>query len=109
MTSELKPCQFCGGEAETHETTDGWIVSCSSDQNVLDGFTHMAHAYGGTEPEAIDAWNTRAERTCTVEKFKQNPSYGDYYCELSCGHYFDVVDDKPPAYCPICGAKVVEG
>lgn len=47
------------------------------------------------------------EKTCTVEKFEQNPSYGDYYCELSC-HWFDVVDDMPPAYCPICGAKVVE-
>lgn len=55
----------------------------------------------------FDAWNKRAERTCTVEKFKQNISYGDYYCELSC-HWFDVVDDIPPAYCPICGAKVVD-
>lgn len=59
---ELKPCPFCGEKAETHETTDGWIVSCSSDQNVLDGFTHMAHAYGGTEAAAIDAWNMRVER-----------------------------------------------
>lgn len=47
------------------------------------------------------------EKTCTVEQFQQNPSYGDYYCELSC-HWFDVVDDRPPAYCPICGAKVVD-
>jgi hypothetical protein len=46
------------------------------------------------------------ERMCTVEKFEQNPSYGDYYCELSCGCWFDVVDDTPPAYCPICGQKL---
>lgn len=56
----LLPCPMCGGEAETHETIDGWIAACSSEQSELDGFTHKAQAYGVTEAEAIAAWNTRA-------------------------------------------------
>ena len=59
--SELKPCPFCGGEAETYETFDGWIAACSFEQSELDGRTHKAQAYGATEAEAITAWNTRAE------------------------------------------------
>jgi len=116
----LKPCPFCGCEAWTHETTDGWIVSCSSDQNVLDGFTHMAHAYGGTEAEAIDAWNTRAERTCRDlggcdEAGMQVFNCSECGCVLSLfdvsglntlctNHIYDY-----PRYCPICGAKVIGG
>lgn len=100
---ELKPCPFCGSSSELCVIGGdecGWYVEC------FNCFATGGDA--GTRDKAIDAWNTRAERTCTVEKFQQNPSYGDYYCELSCGHWFDVVDDMPPAYCPICGAKVVE-
>ncbi|ACV22592.1 Uncharacterised protein [Slackia heliotrinireducens] len=56
----LKPCPWCGCEAELHETTDGWIAACGSEQSVLDGLTHKAHAYGATEAEAAKAWNARA-------------------------------------------------
>lgn len=103
---ELKPCPFCGGEAETHETTDGWIVACSSDQNVLDGFTHMAHAYGGTEAKAIAEWNTRAERTCTFKPFKNQTSEDVFegVCSV-CSSYMH----SEMLYCPNCGSKVVDG
>lgn len=114
MTSELKPCQFCGGEAETHETTDGWIVSCSSDQNVLDGFTHMAHAYGGTEAEAIAEWNKRAERTCKMETdydelevVAYSPEDTWVYKCSACDWSFRYDRGIKPNYCPICGRKVV--
>ena len=53
--SYLVTCPFCGSKAETHETIDGWIVACGSEQNELDGFTHNAQAYGMTKSEAIDA------------------------------------------------------
>lgn len=57
--SELKPCPFCGGEAkqsgEKFERTILSWVYCTS--------CGAAGGYRGTEAEAIDAWNTRAERT----------------------------------------------
>lgn len=111
---ELKSCPFCGGEAETHEIIDGWIVSCSSDQNVLDGFTHMAHAYGGTEAKAIAEWNTRAERTCMFVS-SRGPDYPPS-CS-ACGYELDLYEclwfeggtyGYAGNYCPNCGAKVVD-
>ena len=67
--TNLLPCPFCGCEAETHQTIDRWIATCSSDQNELDGFTHTAQAYGTTEAEAIAAWNTSATHgTLTAEQ-----------------------------------------
>lgn len=59
----LLPCPWCGCEAETHKTIDGWIAACGSEQSELDGFTHKAQAYGTTEAEAIAAWNARAATT----------------------------------------------
>jgi len=68
----LLPCWFCGGEAETHETIDGWIATCGSEQSELDGFTHKAQAYGTTEAEAVAAWNTRAAHgTLTAEQMRE--------------------------------------
>lgn len=100
---ELKPCPFCGSEAETHETTDGWIVSCSSDQNVLDGFTHRAHGYGSTEAEAIAEWNKRAERTCrNVDEYAD---VGFFICG-ACGFGSNGIE-LTPNYCPNCGARVI--
>lgn len=101
----LKPCPFCGAPGELiHNAHWDYFVRCTDKRCAARTRQHHENENG-----AVLGWNKRDERTCTVEKFEQNPSYGDYYCELSCGHWFDVVDDKPPAYCPRCGAKVVEG
>ena len=80
----LLPCPFCGGEAQTHETIDGWIASCSSEQNELDGFTHNAQAYGMTESEAIAAWNTRAELRSDRDAMTD-------HVERFCGEYADLL------------------
>lgn len=53
---ELKPCPFCGGEAEPFnpfENTEGtWCVLCSE--------CAASTGFEQTEAEAIAAWNTRA-------------------------------------------------
>lgn len=101
-SQKLRNCPFCGSEGKLR-VADG----------ILDDFT-MFYCYcpngkciaGGTDwfrsrEEAIEAWNTRAERTCRLRS-----RYTSLYCyECSeCGKGM-----KPEwAYCPKCGAKVVD-
>lgn len=54
----------------------------------------------------IEAWNTRAERTCKPLYFE----YGEGPCCSECGrrlHYDEHTERDYPPYCG-CGAKVVE-
>lgn len=55
VNDELKPCPFCGGEADLFNGIDGawstWIIEC--DCGIEMRFL--------SKEEAIEAWNTRAE------------------------------------------------
>jgi hypothetical protein len=53
---ELKPCPFCGGEAETSQGGSAWFIHCKTP----DCF-ESHDDFHRTEPEAIAAWNTRPE------------------------------------------------
>jgi hypothetical protein len=56
--AELKPCPFCGGEAELREEGDGFFVSCENDRcNVI---VETMVRVGRCEHDAIEAWNRRA-------------------------------------------------
>ena len=98
--TEMKRCPFCGGEpyyyapgpaehhiqcVQCHAETDGWIE----------------------KEQAIEAWNTRAERTCKPEEV-----YLDDYSDLTatvCSNCRVAIDDLEDCYyCPNCGAKVVD-
>lgn len=126
--SDLKPCPFCGGEAEAHEVTfpyHYWDVLC--DGECFDHFCEKP-----TKAEAIAAWNTRAETATLYE-------YGFYLngkkfvpertCRMTdrgecseCGAYIvrawtevhdfngDMkrIDLRSHNYCPNCGARVGE-
>lgn len=106
---KLKPCPFCGGEAETELCGKGiysyWSVWCNCGVLLQDY---------KTEAEAIEAWNTRAERTC---KFVSSRG-ADYPPACSeCGYELgiydcDWLDDGTYRYngnyCLNCGRKVVE-
>ena len=58
--SELKPCPFCGGEAHAYRN-HLWHVGC---ERALNGCVTMSAFV--TEADAINAWNTRAERKFEV-------------------------------------------
>lgn len=118
---KLKPCPFCGGEAHTRTNTVfdknfKWTVECE-----LEGcMAFSGCSFYRTEAEAVDAWNTRAKRTCTVTR--------DFNCS-NCGKQIGVVRNcemyetcdgrqawksldhevcDVPNYCKNCGAKVIK-
>lgn len=114
--TELKPCPFCGGEAELHPTydmdtneVDGWFVWCNNDTCECKPETWQFF----TEAEAIAVWNTRAERTCHVKAsydtgdVDNRGSNAEWYFAFSCGCELYWDESEPPNYCPNCGAKVV--
>lgn len=109
--SELKPCPFCGGEAQH-------IIGSSYE------YGSRAHAVEcckcslvggvrGTEAEAIEAWNTRSERTAKVEIYTDTV-YGEARNVVLCGECGSFLsweiewEDLAPSYCPNCGARVKE-
>ena len=94
--SELLPCPFCGGEAETltaESMHGGYLfgIMCSDCRSRGDVYT--------TEDEAIAAWNSRAERMC--HNISTTSSFRCSECDAT-----DLDFDKP-SYCHGCGAKVV--
>lgn len=97
----LRECPFCGGDAAWFGCADGYEVRCRNVRCLA-----RSSAFD-TLPEAVEAWNARAERTCTVVSSLFDGTMGERCIELSCGH---CVWDRtePPSYCPLCGAKVVD-
>lgn len=75
----------------------------------IDGSDLLRINFDGTPEQAVEA--VLGDRTCRVESMH---GYTDpyvsarYSVELSCHTLEDWSDSEPPAYCPWCGAKVVE-
>lgn len=117
--NELKPCPFCGDkECETYTTEEVSFVqnqdlTMSEEMEFLlwgtGCYKCSAQVYGfDTEEEAIEAWNTRAERTCNMVPNGEHGNAAVLACS-ACGNtesvYAISADDFN--YCPNCGAKVV--
>lgn len=118
MTNELKPCPFCGGEAESWYTQDDfWCAGragCANEDCCI-----RPVARGTNEDDAINIWNTRYKRTCRVvpmDYFGQPPYYrGSIVSDAlsdgcsECGYPFDTINKGVPIFCPNCGAEVIDG
>lgn len=97
--SELKPCPFCGGEAEVHPSNDWDAKFIGATFFVWCDRCESRGDYYNTEAEAIEAWNTRAERTCRREVESEA-------CICSeCGG--SLPQWARCNYCPNCGARVI--
>lgn len=114
--TDLKPCPFCGGEANTVlKGSDDWHIECHD-------CASRSGIYGIRE-SAIAAWNTRyhfglkdedynilldemgiakPERTCRREPAEIEDGLTAYFCSACDGLMYE---DEP--YCPNCGARVV--
>ena len=98
---ELKPCPFCGGEASIFgdESTDTWNVFCGNGLCPAEPGTAICFS----EREAIEAWNTRAERTC----HNADDRKVFWFICSECGGTRKLAH-MVGNYCPYCGAKVVK-
>jgi len=99
--SELLPCPFCGGEAQfnIYETTCG--VECEKCR------IGTAFVLIDEYKQAIQAWNTRQERTCRITSEEYDDLLEYTVTRFSCGHS-TIGAAAMYNYCPECGAKVVE-
>jgi len=106
MRSELKPCPFCGGEAVLRHASfcgyDSQWVECTNRKKCGSKVEPVTDV-----PEvAIQAWNTRKWKTCRLE-LEEPKEDGVWWCSY-CKSYHQHKSKYPWAYCPRCGAKVVE-
>lgn len=140
--NELKPrpCPFCGCEPTLARIDDNvFSVRCTHhycwsepDENgartaaditiyadIEGKYNYETKDWEYTEEEinnckkaAIEAWNTRAERTChtdertTTRHGKFKTKYGNRVPLCECCGYS--IGDKRYNFCPNCGAKIIE-
>lgn len=108
MTNELKPCPFCGEQPKLTDCAYDalTIIECESCKKTRDRVVRFEYAL---HDQAIEAWNTRAERTVkVVEQVSTGYHLEDDKVRLSCGHIVNGrLPRTIPTYCDTCGAKVV--
>lgn len=107
MTTELKPCPFCGGEAQVGWTDfDSGVIFVGCETCGM--YCEPKDCYAN-EQKAIEAWNTRAKRTCHMT-YNEEWSGDEYYPTqaYTCSRCGWITEMGVPRYCPSCGAKVVD-
>ena len=121
MDIKFKTCPFCGGEAGA-DVLDPFICD-GSFPNRYTGVVycdkcgvHMLEV-GETPKKALDraieAWNTRAERTCRMEHNERKRGVYCSHCgkrmdSFVCNNYGDGTMEYAYPFCCKCSAKVVE-
>lgn len=96
----LLPCPFCGGEATIEPYRNGFSI------NHVCMFVDPIWFPGRTDQAAIAAWNTRAERTCSMT-YNEDWSGDELYPTeaFMCSECRHITREGKPKYCPNCGAK----
>lgn len=115
--SKLRTCPFCDGEVQVVNVSykhEQWFVTCDNDRCLAKPFTTEFDS----PQKAINAWNTRSERSCRILKTWSDSDFvqdWNYKCS-ECGAFVPVYErdiatgdvSSAANYCPNCGAKVVE-
>ena len=98
MAEMLKPCPFCGGEAAIQRFGNQGLpfrIICSCGAEIRGG-------KGESVADGVERWNSRAERTCHVERVSTPYHGGPPRCSACMMPLEPLVN-----YCPYCGARVV--
>lgn len=104
MEETLRPCPFCGAEAEIVRNGSGsYFVRCTNKQCAA-----KTRLYHENENGARLAWNRRAERTCRMRFDDRELRYRCSRCGCLSETYRST-DGRwyAPEYCTACGARVV--
>lgn len=107
MSNELKPCPFCGGEAKIRTLGGTANKQYYATHDCVECKIDLIETWlFDTEQEAIEAWNTRYERTCKF--IEVGDDYDEIYAQVyqcsNCG----AANIGTAFFCPNCGAKVKE-
>ena len=103
MNEKLRPCPFCGNEAELFESPGVYFVECSNPKcNYPNNWD--------TREEAIAAWNTRAfEPKSGNWTLYENEAANAWECSV-CHEVIQLMEGNPQEnkynFCPTCGARL---
>lgn len=110
VNEELKPCPFCGGEAVRMNFLDNPPFPNTIGTRYFGCRKCCVVSFTGmTEEEATEAWNTRAERTCTIERYTEDCIMFGRHAKRNVSRCSSCKQRYVHGnYCPNCGARVVE-
>lgn len=103
---ELKPCPFCGATEPTVHLLDAPESAVVCDYKM--GGCGADAGLFNTNGRAIEAWNTRAERTCELSRGTRGLVHvGTGHCSECGAETVKDIDGSRARYCLFCGARVV--
>ena len=110
MSEELRECPHCGATRGLY-TLDEYGGLCVDDDLIAQIFCDNCKSAFENESanngkELIEAWNTRAERTCKFIPFIEDD--GSVFIENCSECDAAVLSRCEFNYCPNCGARVTE-
>lgn len=103
MAEKLKPCPFCGGEADVHyfaHDDSECTVMCSNPNCRVSVNARSCGSMTTAYNRARKLWNRRADRTYHPERI--GTAYHSALMCSACKHPLGEVT----VYCPHCGARL---
>ena len=110
MSEELRECPHCGATRGLY-TLDEYGGLCADNDLITQIFCDNCKSAFENEranngKELIEAWNTRADRICSIEDVTSGYTETNWGKCSRCGEKFPYQSNV--VACPCCGAKVIK-